>query len=59
MKYFISILITALLFMSAYANAAAPKKVLIIASNVVNMGDPEKHDARNKLWEIAPPSIYF
>jgi putative intracellular protease/amidase len=59
MKYFISILITALLFMSAYANAAAPKKVLIIASNVVNMGDPEKHDARNNLWEIAPPYHIF
>ena len=59
MKYLISILITALLFMSAYANAAAPKKVLIVASNVVNMGDPEKHDARNNLWEIAPPYHIF
>jgi putative intracellular protease/amidase len=59
MKYFISIFITALLFISANSNAAAPKKVLVIASNVVDMGDPEKHDARNNLWEIAPPYHVF
>lgn len=35
------------------------KKILIIASNVVDMGDPEKHDARNDLWEYAPPYHVF
>ncbi|MFS1526424.1 type 1 glutamine amidotransferase domain-containing protein [Microbulbifer sp. 2304DJ12-6] len=35
------------------------KKILIIASNVEDMGDPEKHDARNNLWEYAPPYHIF
>lgn len=35
------------------------KKVLMIASNVVDMGDPEKHEARNDLWEYAPPYHIF
>jgi putative intracellular protease/amidase len=35
------------------------KKVLIIASNVADMGDPEKHEARNDLWEYAPPYHVF
>lgn len=41
------------------APAASGKKVLIIASNQVDMGDPEKHDARNNLWEFAPPYHIF
>jgi len=43
-------------------NAGSPittKKVLIIASNRINMGDPDKHDARNNLWEVAPPYHVF
>ncbi len=39
--------------------ADAPKKVLFVASNVLDMGDPEKHDARNNLWEYAPPFHVF
>ncbi|MEW5249679.1 type 1 glutamine amidotransferase domain-containing protein [Microbulbifer discodermiae] len=35
------------------------KKILIVASNVKDMGDPEKHDARNNLWEYAPPYHIF
>lgn len=35
------------------------KKILIIASNLVDMGDPEKHEARNDLWEYAPPYHVF
>lgn len=41
----------------SYADSA--KKILIIASNMTDMGDPEKHDARNNLWEYAPPYHVF
>jgi putative intracellular protease/amidase len=56
---------TALLFIlvflvgSSFANATPNEKVLIIVSNFVDMGDPEKHDARNNLWEVAPPYHVF
>ncbi|MEP4484988.1 MAG: type 1 glutamine amidotransferase domain-containing protein [Halioglobus sp.] len=30
-----------------------------MASNVLDMGDPEQHDARNNLWEYAPPFHIF
>jgi len=45
--------------MPATAIAAAKGKVLFVASNVLDMGDPEKHDARNNLWEYAPPFHIF
>lgn len=35
------------------------KKILIVASNLTDMGDPEKHEARNDLWEYAPPYHVF
>ena len=35
------------------------KKVLVVVSNKVHMGDPEQHDARNNLWEVAPPYHVF
>jgi putative intracellular protease/amidase len=41
------------------ASASPTGKVLIVASNMVDMGDPEKHDARNNLWEYAPPYHVF
>ncbi|WP_238549419.1 type 1 glutamine amidotransferase domain-containing protein [Congregibacter litoralis] len=41
------------------AFAEAQKKVLFVASNVLHMGDPEQHDARNNLWEYAPPFHIF
>jgi putative intracellular protease/amidase len=60
MKFSISlILITILLFISTNSHADTTKKVLIIASNMIDMGDPEKHDARNNLWEVAPPYHIF
>jgi putative intracellular protease/amidase len=59
MKYFISIFFTAILFISVSANAVPAKKVRIIVSNMVDMGDAEKHDARNNLWEVAPPYHIF
>lgn len=39
--------------------AAAKNKVLFVASNRLDMGDPEQHDARNNLWEYAPPFHVF
>lgn len=41
------------------AAASEAKRILIIASNLEDMGDLEKHDARNNLWEYAPPYHIF
>jgi len=59
MKYLNYILFITILLISFSSNATPPKKVLIIASNMIDMGDPEKHDARNNLWEVAPPYHIF
>ncbi|MFK3873343.1 DJ-1/PfpI family protein [Pseudoalteromonas rhizosphaerae] len=59
MKLFISILLSVILFTSTNLSAESTKKVLIIASNMIDMGDSEKHDARNNLWEVAPPYHIF
>ncbi|WP_298772309.1 type 1 glutamine amidotransferase domain-containing protein [uncultured Shewanella sp.] len=40
-------------------SSIAAKKILIITSNRLDMGDTEKHDARNNLWEVAPPFHVF
>jgi len=58
MKIFITIFLAASLFATS-AIAEPIKKVLIVVSNRVDMGDPEKHDARNNLWEFAPPYHIF
>ncbi len=58
MKFLTTILLTAVL-LATNAIAEPTKKVLIVASNMVDMGDPEKHDARNNLWEFAPPYHIF
>ncbi len=58
MKFLTTILLTVAL-LATNANAEPTKKILIIASNMVDMGDPEKHDARNNLWEFAPPYHVF
>ncbi|VUD53993.1 Molecular chaperone Hsp31 and glyoxalase 3 [Thalassocella blandensis] len=50
------------LFFAAFTlpvQAFDTKKILIIASNLEHMGDAEKHDARNNLWEYAPPYHIF
>lgn len=47
------------LFGALPAHAGNAKKILIIASNLTDMGDPEKHEARNDLWEYAPPYHVF
>lgn len=58
MKLLATILfITALLATNVLAEPS--KKVLIVASNMIDMGDPENHDARNNLWEFAPPYHIF
>lgn len=51
--------LVALVLVPAVALAAAKKKVLFVASNVLDMGDPEQHDARNNLREYAPPFHIF
>lgn len=48
-----------LAFLPVVAFGAPPGKILFVASNVLDMGDPEKHDAGNNLWEYAPPFHVF
>ena len=59
MRYLYPILFISLLAISLDSHGESAKKVLIIASNMIDMGDPEKHDARNNLWEVAPPYHVF
>ena len=59
MKLLVVLCVICSLSFSVFTNAQAPKKVLIIVSNVADMGDSEKHDARNNLWEVAPPYHIF
>jgi putative intracellular protease/amidase len=58
MKLLTTILLAAVL-LATNAIAEPTKKVLIVVSNKVDMGDPERHDARNNLWEFAPPYHIF
>ncbi len=58
MRFLTIILLAAALF-TTNVQAESGKKVLIIVSNMIDMGDPEKHDARNNLWEFAPPYHIF
>jgi putative intracellular protease/amidase len=60
----ITLLMSSLVFAQTLAPNSPPhssntKKILIIASNLEDMGDPEKHEARNDLWEYAPPYHVF
>ncbi|NQY35188.1 MAG: hypothetical protein HRT37_09525 [Alteromonadaceae bacterium] len=59
MKYLISILFTIISLHSISLNAKQGRKVLIFASNIIDMGDPEKYDVRNNLWKVAPPYHVF
>lgn len=56
---FLTAILLAVALLAPYALAEPSKKVLIVVSNKVDMGDPEKHDARNNLWEFAPPYHIF
>lgn len=55
----LTVIILTLLLLTTNATAEPRKKILIVASNMIDMGDPEKHDARNNLWEFAPPYHIF
>ncbi|OCQ23652.1 glutamine amidotransferase [Pseudoalteromonas luteoviolacea] len=59
MKYLVSVILCVLVLFTSGTYAKPTKKVLILTSNLVDMGDPEKHDARNNLWEVAPPYHIF
>jgi putative intracellular protease/amidase len=59
MKRLVALLAVSLTLFVHPAYAIDGKKILIVASNVEHMGDPEKHDARNNLWEYAPPFHIF
>jgi len=57
---FISLLVLMIGALSpAWGALPAEKRVLIVVSNVIDMGDVEAHDARNNLWEVAPPYHVF
>lgn len=57
--YALACCFAALLIAPVSTIAAGKNKVLFVASNVLDMGDPEQHDARNNLWEYAPPFHIF
>ena len=59
MKNIFLILLVLFLPTSLFAENVSGKKILIVVSNVDDMGDVEKHDARNNLWEVAPPYHVF
>ena len=58
MRILIAVILMAVL-LTTNAVADSAKKVLIVVSNMIDMRDPEKHDARNNLWEVAPPFHIF
>ena len=55
----VNVILIAACMCCANVEAQEVKKILIVASNVSHMGDPDKHDARNNLWEYAPPYHVF
>jgi putative intracellular protease/amidase len=57
-KVFITLCIV-IVFVVTPVHAGGGKKILVVASNLADMGDPERHDARNNLWEYAPPYHIF
>ena len=59
MKNVITVLGIILISFVLPAVASDTKKILIVASNLEDMGDIDKHDARNNLWEYAPPYHIF
>jgi putative intracellular protease/amidase len=59
MKYLIIFLSILFAVVLSPVQAGEAKKILIVASNMQDMGDPEQHDARNNLWEYAPPYHIF
>ena len=59
MRLVLLMLLAVSLVSPAWGELPEMKRVLIVVSNVVDMGDAEAHDARNNLWEVAPPYHVF
>jgi len=59
MKFISALLALFFLSTASLADEAHKKKILILVSNVTEMGKTEKLDARNNLWEVAPPYHIF
>lgn len=59
MKYLVLALSIFLVASTPPVMADDAAKILIVVSNLEDMGDSEKHDARNNLWEYAPPYHVF
>lgn len=59
MKNLIAALSVSLIALALPVPAGASERILIVASNLEDMGDPDQHDARNNLWEYAPPYHVF
>ncbi|WP_221892299.1 hypothetical protein [Teredinibacter haidensis] len=59
MKNVIIFLSALAVFLASAVYPIEAKKILFIASNLNDMSDQEKHDARNNLWEYAPPYHVF
>ncbi|MDC6407098.1 MULTISPECIES: type 1 glutamine amidotransferase domain-containing protein [Maribacter] len=57
-RTFLAIVIM-LLFIACKDTKGEKGKILMIVSNMEDMGDPEKHFAGNNLWEVAPPYHIF
>ncbi|MBW2936792.1 type 1 glutamine amidotransferase domain-containing protein [Aureisphaera sp. CAU 1614] len=59
MKKLLFTLSVILTFISCADDKTEKGSILIIVSNLEDMGDPEKHFAGNNLWEVAPPYHVF
>ena len=59
MRLTLLLMLVVSLVSNAWGDLPETKRVLIVVSNVVDMGDSESHDARNNLWEVAPPYHVF
>lgn len=53
------IILATLTIFSCKTDRRTKGKILILLSNTAHMGDPEKHEAGNNLWEVAPPYHIF
>ena len=58
MKILPFLVCSALVVADSFA-ADRTERILIAVSNVADMGDPERHEAKNNLWEVAPPYHVF
>jgi putative intracellular protease/amidase len=53
------ILVASLLAKSQVHAKEPPRRILIGVSQIEHMGDPDKHEAKNSLWEVAPAYHVF